>query len=188
MSLSKTLSVVSGFFSPLGEHHIKLFQSAAQIAPLVVIINNDEQLKAKTGHVFQPASEREAIIKALGCVSQTFIAADTDHTVCKTLTKVANLFADHQIIFCNGGDRCTVDGPETEICKKLGIIIAIGVGGWEKTGASSTTLGKYRQSIQGVKWFTSERIYNNSFTPVFYNAFSNPPVSGIITKERPNGC
>ena len=59
--------VVSGGFDPIHLGHLKMFQEAANLAPrLVVIVNNDNFLMQKKGYVFMPIEERVAIIEGFG--------------------------------------------------------------------------------------------------------------------------
>src|SRR5258706_13947355 len=54
---------VSGGFDPLHIGHIRMFQAARELGDkLIVIINNDNWLRAKKGFVFMPKKERAEII------------------------------------------------------------------------------------------------------------------------------
>lgn len=128
---------VSGYFNPLHKGHIDLFQNAKALGGrLVVIINNDDQVKLKGSIPFMDAAERAIIIKNLRMVDEAVVSIDTDKTVCKTLEKV------HPDVFANGGDRKNEqDIPEADVCERLGIEMVFNVGG-EKTQASSKILKK----------------------------------------------
>jgi len=123
---------VSGYFNPLHFGHIQLFQNAKALGDyLIVIINNDQQVKLKGSIPFMKATERAEIIKNLKMVDEVIISIDEDKTVCKTLEKA------HPDIFANGGDRKnTNDIPEAEVCNRLGIEMIFNVGG-EKSQSSS---------------------------------------------------
>jgi D-beta-D-heptose 7-phosphate kinase/D-beta-D-heptose 1-phosphate adenosyltransferase len=126
---------VSGYFNPLHIGHIDLLQNAKDLGDhLVVIINNDDQVKLKGSIPFMDAGERAEIIKNLRMVDEAIISIDTDKTVRKTLEQV------HPDIFANGGDRKNEnDIPESVVCERLGIEMVFNVGG-EKTQASSKLL------------------------------------------------
>lgn len=128
---------VSGYFNPIHSGHISLFKEAKKLGDyLIVIINNDSQVKIKGSVPFMKAKERAEIIKNLRMVDKTVISIDKDRTVCKTLAKI------NPDIFANGGDRRnTKDIPEAEVCNKLGIKMIFNVGG-EKTQSSSKIIKK----------------------------------------------
>lgn len=130
--------VASGYFNPLHSGHIRYLQAAKALGGcLIVVVNNDEQVKLK-GMLFMSAEERAAIISAIGCVSRVMISVDTDNTINKTLTIL------HPDIFAKGGDSIPENTPEVGLCKELGIKVVFGVGGekiqssrWLKSGVIS---------------------------------------------------
>jgi cytidyltransferase-like protein len=126
---------VSGYFNPIHSGHISLFKKAKKLGDyLIVIINNDSQVKIKGTVPFMEAKERAEIIKNLRMVNKVIISIDKDKTVCKTLIKI------NPDIFANGGDRKNPkDIPEQEVCDKLGIKMVFNVGG-NKTQSSSTII------------------------------------------------
>lgn len=144
----KTKSVcVSGYFNPIHSGHISMFKEAKKLGNyLIVIINNDNQVKVKGSVPFMKVEERAEIIKNLRMVDQVVISIDKDKTVCKTLAKVC------PDIFANGGDRKnSKDIPEAEVCDRLGIKMVFNVGG-SKTQSSSTIIKKaVKYSIKNNK-------------------------------------
>lgn len=122
---------VSGYFNPLHVGHLDMIEMAKKLGDkLVVIINNDYQVKLKGSVPFMTLADRVRITKALQAVDEVFVSIDRDKTVCKSLTKV------HPDIFANGGDRHTLnDVPEYAICQKLSISMVDGLG--RKIRASS---------------------------------------------------
>jgi hypothetical protein len=69
-----------------------------------------------------------------------YLSDDTDKTVCRTLTKIAEQFSEqgYEIIFANGGDRsCSRRVPETDICERYNIKMIFDCGGAEKLNSSS---------------------------------------------------
>ena len=128
---------VSGYFNPLHPGHIKLFEAAKNLGEyLVVIVNNDEQVKLKGSTLFIDEKERMKIISALRVVDNVILSVDKDRTVCKTLELIK------PDIFANGGDRTKNNIPETAICKKLGCKMVFNVGGG-KIQSSSWLLKKF---------------------------------------------
>lgn len=127
---------VSGYFNPLHVGHLEMIERAKKLGDkLVVIINNDHQVKLKGSVPFMKQEDRIKIIKALRDVDEVFLSIDRDKTVCKSLSKVK------PNIFANGGDRKSVgDVPEYPICQKLGITMVDGLG--RKIRASSELIKK----------------------------------------------
>ncbi len=127
---------VSGYFNPLHVGHLEMIERAKKLGnKLVVIINNDYQVKLKGSVPFMSLADRVKIISALRAVDEVFISIDRDKTVCKSLAKVK------PNIFANGGDRKSLgDVPEFPICQKLGIEMVDGLG--KKIRASSELIKK----------------------------------------------
>jgi D-beta-D-heptose 7-phosphate kinase/D-beta-D-heptose 1-phosphate adenosyltransferase len=119
--------IASGYFNPLHVGHLEYLELAKKLGDkLIVIINNDEQVKIKGSTPFMNQEDRLRIVKGLKCVDEVFLSIDEDASVCKSIeflakTKGANIFA-------KGGDRNTGNIPEKEICDKLEIEIIDGLG------------------------------------------------------------
>jgi cytidyltransferase-like protein len=129
---------VSGGFDPLHVGHVRMFEEARKLGDrLVVIMNNDNWLRAKKGFAFMPQQERREIIRAFPFVDRVVFTDhkkdDTDKSVCRTLAKVK------PDIFANGGDRKPSSDPIPEVllCKKLGIKVVYNVGRGGKVQSSS---------------------------------------------------
>ncbi len=123
---------VSGYFNPVHKGHVNLFSEAKALGDkLIVILNNDEQVKQKGSVAFMSAEERAEVISSLRFVDEVVISIDKDRTVCRTLESVA----PH--IFANGGDRETAaDIPETAVCERLNIEMVFNVGGGKVQSSS----------------------------------------------------
>lgn len=107
---------VSGGFDPLHDGHVIMFEEAAKLGLVHVIVNSDEWLIRKKGYVFMPCEMRKHIVKSCRFVYAVLDCIDKDHTVCETLAMLK------PNIFLNGGDRsCTEEIPETAVCRKYGI-------------------------------------------------------------------
>lgn len=148
----KTIVAVSGGFDPLHIGHVRLFEAARKLGDeLVVILNNDEWLRAKKGYVFMSAKERKEIIEGLRSVTRVILTAhkkgDSDRSVCRELKKLK------PDIFANGGNRDKKDAakkdsslnPESVLCRRLGIRMAFGVGPGGKVQSSSLLVASARK-------------------------------------------
>jgi len=131
--------IISGYFSPLHVGHLDMIDAGAAYGDtLIVIVNNNAQQVMKKGKVILDEQDRLRIVNALKNVDHAFIAVDEDRTVCASIAKAAREFADHRLIFANGGDRA--DGkvvPETPVCEENGIEMVFDLGGNEKADSSS---------------------------------------------------
>jgi len=127
---------VSGYFNPVHVGHLDMFSEAKKLGDwLIVIVNNDEQVKLKDRVQFMNEKDRIKIVKYFKPVDEVFLSIDTDLTVCKSLSKIK------PDIFGNGGDRETKkDIPEADICRKLGIKMVFGLG--KKIRSSSVLIAK----------------------------------------------
>ena len=138
--------VVSGYFNPLHVGHLDYLESAKKLGDfLIVIVNNDDQVKIKGSTPFMSLEDRIRIVKSLDCVSQAIPSVDEDSSVVQTLnilhTKYSLEWDFDEMIFANGGDRKADDIPEYELWEKRGIKMAFNVGGG-KTQSSSILLNK----------------------------------------------
>src|SRR3989338_10491944 len=107
---------VSGGFDPIHIGHVRMFREAKKLGDeLVVILNNDNWIKAKKGHVFMPEKESKEVIEALSPVHRVVITRHSpnpkDMSVCKALEAI------RPDIFANGGDRGKNNTPEVLVCK-----------------------------------------------------------------------
>lgn len=144
--MKKKITVaVSGYFNPLHVGHLEMIEKAKKLGDrLVVIINNDHQVKLKGSVPFMSLVDRIKIIKALRDVDEVFVSIDRDKTVCKSLAKVK------PDIFANGGDRKSFgDVPEYSICQKLNIKMVDGLG--RKIRASSSLITKAAEAKKKLK-------------------------------------
>jgi cytidyltransferase-like protein len=144
----KTIVITSGYFNPLHPGHLECLELCKELGDeLWVIVNNDQQVRLKTGkeEVFQDEQFRLRIVSALKPVDQVFLSVDQDGSVCESIRtvvkQVRELYGDEvQIIFGKGGDRFAGNIPEVKVCEELGIMIRDGLGA--KTHNSSEYRGK----------------------------------------------
>ena len=130
--------MVSGGFDPIHIGHVRMFEAAHKLGDkLVVVINNDNWLRSKKGHVFMQEKERAEIIKSFPFVDKVVLTShkkdDPDRSVSRELAKLK------PAIFANGGDRKPSGDPipEVELCKKLGIKVVYNIGRGGKVQSSS---------------------------------------------------
>lgn len=124
--------ITSGFFNPPHIGHLNLFKDARKLGDfLMVIVNNDEQVKVKGSVPFMSDKERLEIIKDLKSVDSVFLSIDKDITIAKSLEFIAKQHSGKEVIFAKGGDRNMDNIPEAEkeVCRKFNIKVVGGVGG-----------------------------------------------------------
>ena len=141
--------IVSGYFNPLHTGHLDYLEGARRLGDyLVVIVNNDEQVKIKGSAPFLSLEDRLRIVQALSCVGQSVASIDTDGSVVKTLEGLYETYSVDwdvdAIIFANGGDRKSDDIPEYSLCEGCDIQMVFNVGGG-KTQSSSELIDKVKQ-------------------------------------------
>ncbi len=135
----KKIVITSGFFNPLHIGHINLIREAKNLGDfLVVVVNNDEQVKIKGSIPFMPEQERIEIVKALRYADDVVLSIDKDVSVIESLKMVAKLYPG-ELFFAKGGDRNVDNIPEKAVCEQLGIKVINGVGG-NKVQSSSWLL------------------------------------------------
>ena len=139
----KIIVAVSGYFNPVHKGHIRLFKEAKKLGDeLVVILNNDNQVKLKGSVPFMNQRERSEVVSALECVDSVFLSIDKDRTICESL----KVIEPH--IFANGGDRRnTKEIPESKVCKELGIKMVFKVGG-RKIQSSSSLIKNIKKYVK----------------------------------------
>lgn len=142
ISKKPILVAVSGFFNPLHVGHLDMIEKAKKLGDkLVVIINNDKQVKLKNRVPFMPEKDRMRIIAALRDVDEVFLAIDDYKLDNGEIPCIKSLAKVHPDIFANGGDRHSIiNVPEYPICQKLGIKMVDGLG--KKIRASSEMIAR----------------------------------------------
>lgn len=139
---SKKIVITSGYFNPIHIGHINLIREAKKLGDfLVVIVNNDEQVKIKGSVPFMPEQERIEIVKALRYADDVVLSIDKDKTVAETLIAIAKKYPGAKLFFAKGGDRNSGNIPENETraCTEFNITVVNGVGG-DKIQSSSTLI------------------------------------------------
>ncbi len=134
----KTIVITSGYFNPIHPGHIECLQLCKELwDELWVIVNNDEQAKAKTWkqEVFQNEEFRMQVVSAIKYVDEVFLSVDNVDLVndpliwiCESIKVISNkirekYWPDTKIIFGKWGDRMAENIPEVQVCKKNNIQI-----------------------------------------------------------------
>jgi len=135
---------ISGYFNPLHIGHIDYIRAAKMLGDkLIVIVNNDEQVKLNGCVPFMNEEERMTIVAAIREVDEVYLAIDTDKTVADTLVMLK------PDIFANGGDRTITNIPEHNICNSLGIERVFNVGGHKQQSSSDLVENISKEIICG---------------------------------------
>ncbi len=149
-----TLVIVSGGFDPVHIGHLRYLMSASSLGQfLLVIINNDNWLRAKKGYVFMPQAERREILSHFYYINEMIFSfheeGSSDASICRELRDAhkQSLNKFSRIILANGGDRQLDNIPEKGVCEELGIEMVFNVGG-EKIQSSSKLVARQNESTQ----------------------------------------
>ncbi len=130
------IAVISGGFDPVHKGHVSLIQDAATIGSVFVGLNSDNWLVRKKGSYFMPFDERKSILSIMHGVIDVVGFDDTDGTAVDVLKIAKRVFHEHEIVFCNGGDRTDNNIPEYRFCQDNGIRMLFGVGGGKANSSS----------------------------------------------------
>lgn len=141
--------ITCGYFNPLHIGHINLIKDAKKLGDfLVVIVNNDEQVKLKGSVSFMDEKERMQIIKELKSVDEVFLSIDNykeegEVPISESLKTVAQKYKGAELFFAKGGDRDINHIPkeEREVCQEFDIKVVTNVGGG-KVQSSSWLIGQ----------------------------------------------
>lgn len=138
---------VSGGMDPVHIGHVRLIQAAKRLGDkLVVILNNDNWLKKKKGHIFMHQDERREIIESIKGVDEVVLTGHKPNPADMSVSK--ELMEIKPDIFANGGDRTATNILEAPVCKKIHCEMVFNVGQGGKIQSSSRLLAKYLKSIK----------------------------------------
>jgi len=147
--------MVSGGFDPIHIGHIRYIREAKKLGDkLIVVLNNDNWLRAKKGKEFMSEEERKEIIEAISGVDKVIISSHPKNPKDMSVAKELSMIRPH--IFANGGDRNGKDSKdpksslykERKIHKKYGIQMVYNVGRGGKIRSSSEMLKKYSKRFK----------------------------------------
>lgn len=139
---------VSGGFDPLHIGHIRLFHDAKKLGDrLIVILNNNNWLRAKKGYVFMPERERKEILEAFSWVDEVILTKHPknpkDMSVCQELLRI------RPHIFANGGDRILKNIPEVKTCQAINCQMVFNIGRGGKIQSSSWLIKRLKKVDNG---------------------------------------
>ena len=140
-----TVTLVTGGFDPLHSGHIAYFKAAREFGhTLCVGVNSDDWLTRKKGKAFMNVSERMSIVKELKCVDVAIEFIDADDSACDAIKMALEVYDN--VLFCNGGDRGSVNTPEYDKYKNdPRVEFKFGVGGEDKKNSSSWILERWKK-------------------------------------------
>ena len=140
-----TVTLVTGGFDPLHSGHIAYFKAAREFGhTLCVGVNSDDWLTRKKGKAFMNVSERMSIVKELKCVDVAIEFIDNDDSACDAIKMALEVYDN--VLFCNGGDRGSVNTPEYNKYKDdPRVEFKFGVGGEDKKNSSSWILERWKK-------------------------------------------
>ena len=132
---------VSGGFEPVHVGHVRMFKKAKALGnELIVILNNDNWLRAKKKYVFMHEKERRELIQEFSCVDKVILTGHKKNP--KDMSVVRELRKLKPNIFANGGDRKRGNVPEEAVCKEINCKMIYNIGGG-KIQSSSWLLEKH---------------------------------------------
>lgn len=136
-------AIVSGYFNPLHVGHLDYLRAAARMADrLVVVVNNDEQVRIKGSVPFSNENDRLRIMRALKLVDNAVLSIDVTSNVTGTLAMLYSTLQG-ELVYCTGADHTAENTPaEAALCASLGMGIVYGVGG-EKIESSSSLIKRF---------------------------------------------
>jgi cytidyltransferase-like protein len=135
-----SVMILSGYFNPIHPGHISMMREAKTHADtLIVIINNDHQVKIKGTVPFMDEWSRSYIVQSIKHVDYTLLSIDKDVAVVKSIEKISRDFPNREIFFGNGGDRAPDASsiPEVKYCEENGIGLIYGLGDKKRYSSSS---------------------------------------------------
>jgi D-beta-D-heptose 7-phosphate kinase/D-beta-D-heptose 1-phosphate adenosyltransferase len=134
-----------------------MFEQARALGDeLVVILNNDNWLRAKKGFAFMPERERKEVIEALRVVDRVVLTTHKPHDRDMSVSRALRAVRPH--IFANGGDRNEANAadPRSSLykdlgtCKALDIYMVFNVGKGGKIQSSSWLLKKHFERAEAA--------------------------------------
>jgi cytidyltransferase-like protein len=101
------IGIASGYFNPLHRGHMDYLKAAYDKSDyLIVIINNDIQVRLKNSIPYIKQEDRELIISNMYFVKDTIVSIDQDDSVSQTLKEIVLSYGKmHKYVFFNSGDR-----------------------------------------------------------------------------------
>lgn len=143
--MEKPIVLLSGGFDPYHDGHARMFQKAAEIGEICVILNSDDWLIKKKGKFFMSLMQRADVISSVRGVESVW-HSETFSDVSQDIENIYNHigFKNRFLIFGKGGDRTAANTPEQTTCERLGIPVIFGLGG-NNQQSSSKLLAKWNE-------------------------------------------
>ena len=143
MAKKYDFALLSGGFDPVHIGHLAMIKEADHLADeVIILLNSDKWLTRKKGKPFMTINERMSIIKELKCVDIAIEFIDKDDSACDAIGTALEVYDN--VLFCNGGDRGSVNTPEYERYRNdKRVEFKFGVGGTDKKNSSSWILEKW---------------------------------------------
>jgi len=153
------ICIISGYFNPIHPGHISMMQDIKTKYPdstLIVIVNNDYQVRLKDTVPFLDEYTRCSIVKHIKGVDRVFLSIDKTKSIAESLTSLINdpIYEAHTVRFCNGGDR-RVDSSELEevlICQTHKVSVEYGYGDNKRHSSSDILQKAYRWMSNRQYW------------------------------------
>lgn len=119
----KKVGIASLFANPIHQGHIEYLNASKLLVDfLLVVVNNDEQVKLKGSQEFMNQNERLSIIQNLKSVSMARISSSDTLDIAKDIESIAVTYPNDLVLFFNSGDRVTSDPNEKQACMANGVI------------------------------------------------------------------
>ena len=152
--------MVSGGFDPIHSGHIDYLKAASKFGDiLIVCLNSDSWLISKKGKYFMGFQERRSILQNIKFVDKVISFNDDDGSCIDGLKRIQKEYPDHNIIFCNGGDRVSSNIPEKNANLPLNFEFNVGGG---KSNSSSSILDSWVARKE-------ERVWGDFYTYLYSN-------------------
>ena len=120
------IGIVSGYFNPIHRGHLEYINAAKKECDfLVVIVNNDLQVRLKGSKEFMDEEHRVEIVNNLKSTDMAVTSIDNNSSVAETIRFIRGLFPEeyNTFTFYNSGDRNpdATNSKEDIMCHQLGI-------------------------------------------------------------------